>query len=158
MLDKSPHAGAGTSPFRVGEEIACEAVFEKDSIKQFATLAGDMNPLHHDEKVAKASRYGGLIASGTQTSSVMMGALASFISSRASAVGLGFSVKMRKAVKAGERAKTVWKIVSIEYKASLGGDIVTFDGELVDSQGQVAVSATCANLIFKGDHGDERGR
>jgi acyl dehydratase len=149
MSDKSVHPGAGPSPFRVGEEISSEVLFDKDGIKQFATMAGDMNPLHHDEAVAKASRYGSLIASGTQTTSVMMGALASFISSRGTAVGLGFSVKMRKAVKAGERAKIVWKTVSIEYKASLGGDIVTFDGELLNSEGQVAVSATCGNLILK---------
>jgi acyl dehydratase len=149
MLDKRLHADPAPSPFRIGEEISRDVVFEKDSIKQFATLAGDMNPLHHDEAMANASRYGSLIASGTQTSSVMMGALASFISSRGSAVGLGFSVKMRKAVKAGERAKIVWKIVSIEYKASLGGDIVTFEGALLNSQGQVAVSASSHNLILK---------
>jgi acyl dehydratase len=149
MSDKTPHAGGGAPSFRIGEEISREFVFEKDSIRQFATLAGDMNPLHHDEAAAKASRFGGLIASGTQTSSVMMGAIASFISSRASAVGLGFSVRMRKPIKAGERTRIVWKIVSIEYKASLGGDIVTFDGELLNSEGQVAVSATCGNLIFK---------
>lgn len=149
MLDKRPHAEAGTSPFRIDEEISRDVVFEKDAIKQFATLAGDMNPLHHDEAVAKASRFGSLIASGTQTSSVMMGALASFISSRGSAVGLGFSVKLRKAIKAGERAKVVWNTVSIEYKASLGGDIVTFDGELLNAEGQVAVSATSQNLILR---------
>lgn len=147
MSDK--RLGSTPSPFRIGEEISCDAVFGKDSIKQFATLAGDMNPLHHDEAFANASRYGSLIASGTQTSSVMMGALASFISSRGSAVGLGFSMKMRKAVKAGEKAKIVWTIVSVDYKASLGGDIVTFEGELLNAEGQVAVSATSQNLISR---------
>ncbi|MGH6713978.1 MAG: MaoC family dehydratase [Bradyrhizobium sp.] len=149
MRDNDLRGRARASPFKIGQEISREVTFEAGAIRHFATLVGDMNPLHHDEEFAKTSRYGGLIASGTQTSGVMMGAVASFISARAPAVGLGFSVKMKKAIKAGEKAIIVWKVVAIEYKASLGGDIVTFAGELLKADGQVVVSATCANLIFR---------
>jgi acyl dehydratase len=148
MSNTSPRSDAGIRLFKIGEEISRAVTFEKNAIKRFATLVGDMNPLHHDEEFAKSSRYGGLIASGTHTSSVMMGAIASFISARAPAVGLGFSVKMKKPIRADETARIVWRIVSIEYKASLGGDIVSFDGVLLNADGQTAVAATCANLIF----------
>lgn len=149
MSNSALRSEASISPFKIGEEISREVTFETDAIKHFATLVGDMNPLHHDEEFAKSSRYGGVIASGTHTSSAMMGVIASFISGRASAVGLVFSFKMKKAIRAGEKARIVWRIVSIEYKASLGGDIVTFEGEMLNADGQIAVSATCGNLIFK---------
>lgn len=136
-------------PFKTGDRITQDVVFDRDGIVAFATLAGDFNPLHHDEPLAKASRFKGLIASGTQTSSLMLGALATYILARAFAVGLKFSVRMKKAVRAGERATIAWEVVRIDWKASLGGDIVSFDGTLRNSDGVVAMTATSANLVFR---------
>jgi hypothetical protein len=78
----------------------------------------------------------------------MMGALASYISQQAFAVGLGFSVTMKKAIRADEKATIVWTVIASEHKESLKGDIVTFEGTLSNQQGEVALSANCANLIY----------
>ena len=40
-------------------------VVEKGAVRKFAEAIGDPNPLYVDEEVAKASRYGGLIAPPT---------------------------------------------------------------------------------------------
>lgn len=137
-----------TSAFQVGEIFTRAVTFGKEAIVQFATLAGDFNPLHHDEAFAKATQFNGLIASGTQTCALMLGALATLISERTVAVGLGFSLKMKKAIHAGENATIVWEVVAIEPKPSLKGDIVTFAGKLLNQHGEPAITAECANLIF----------
>lgn len=139
---------AAVAPFEIGERFVRQITFDKEAVVQFATMAGDFNPLHHDETFARATRFGGLIASGTHTSAVMMGALASFISQRSFAVGLGFSVTMRKAILAGEMATIVWTVASREHKDTLKGDFVTFEGTLCNQRGDVAINATCANLIY----------
>ena len=134
--------------FQIGEQFSRQVMFDRDALTRFATMAGDFNPLHHDEKIAKASRFKCLIASSAHTSALMVGSLATFISSRAPAVGLGFSVKLRKAVRVGEKATIVWRVVSIEPNRALGGAIITFEGEMLNSKDEVAVVATCENLIF----------
>jgi acyl dehydratase len=134
--------------FQIGEQFSRQVMFDRDAVTRFATMAGDFNPLHHDKQIAKASRFKCLIASSAHTSALMIGSLATFISSRAAAVGLGFSVKLRKAVRVGEKATIVWRVISIEPKRALSGDIITFEGEMLNSKDEVAVAATCANLIF----------
>ena len=48
-------------------------------VKCFAKDAGDLNPLHHDEGFAQQSPYKGLITSGAQTSSLLLGATATLV-------------------------------------------------------------------------------
>lgn len=145
------HAPATESacPFTIGESFTKTFVFDSEGITAFATMAGDLNPLHHDREIAEASRFKGLIASGTQTSSVMLGALATYVSARASAVGLEFSVRLKKAVRAGETTTLEWTVTSIEAKPSLGGDIVVFEGTLYNQDGVAALSAVGSNLVFR---------
>lgn len=146
---------ANAIPFEVGETFTRSIVFDAESIQAFATMAGDMNPLHHDIQAAQASRFKGLIASGTHTLGLMLGALATYISGRSSAVGLEFSVRLKKAIRAGETTKVIWTVTDIAPKPSLGGDIVTFSGELFNECGTIALSVTTTNLIFHSEIADE---
>lgn len=135
-------------PFQIGERFERTFVFDAEGISAFASMAGDMNPLHHDPVAAAASRFNGMIASGTHTTSIMLGALATLVSDRGSAVGLEFSVRMKKAVRAGEATRLIWTVTDVTPKPSLHGDIVTFSGELFNQDGSIALSVTAANLIF----------
>jgi acyl dehydratase len=136
-------------PFQLGESFTKEFIFDRDGIVAFAAMAGDMNPMHHDEAIAQASRFKGLIASGTQTSSVMLGAMATYVSARAPALGLEFSVRLKKAVRAGDKTTITWTVTRIEWRASLGGEIVVFEGTLRNQDGAVAATAEAYNLVFR---------
>jgi acyl dehydratase len=69
-------------PFRLGETFAKYVLFRPDEIRAFATMTGDTNPLHHDEDVARKSRFGRLIASGAQSTAIMASLTASLVTER----------------------------------------------------------------------------
>lgn len=139
----SPRVGAPCN----GERWSRRVLFDADSIRQFATLCGDANPLHHDERVAAAGPWGTLIASGPHVASLMMGLDATFLSARGEALGLGFEFRFERAVPAGTGLTLEWAVTGVERKASLGGDIVSVEGRAVDDAGTVYVSATGRNLL-----------
>ena len=62
---------------RVGDRFSKAAAFTSDSIREFATLVGDTNPLHHDDNAA--AEFGGVIASGIHTFSAVFAAVLDFL-------------------------------------------------------------------------------
>ncbi len=125
-----------------GESFSREVAFDAPGIAAFAAACGDTNPLHHDAAYAAASRFGGIIASGTQVTSLLMAMVANYLSPRGPGVGLGFSFRLQAAVRAGETVTMRWRIVGVVPKASLGGRVVRLEGEVVRGDGRVAVKAT----------------
>lgn len=87
-------------PVRLGERFAREHRFTPAQVRDFSLAAGDDNPLHLDAAAAAASPYGGLIASGTHTSALLLGLTASHFSKRTTVVGRTFTVTFRRAVRA----------------------------------------------------------
>ena len=128
-------------PVRVGDRFEREVTLDEASIAAFATAAGDANPLHHDREVAARSRFGGLIASGPQTSSLLLGLCATWFTARGESVGLEFTFRFRKAVRAGESLHLAWHIVAIEPKPSLKGDLVSIEGRAINSAGDVVLES-----------------
>lgn len=135
-----------SASFEVGETTSKTVTFDTNSIRQFATLAGDMSPLHHDEDFAKTTRFGGLIASGTQYSAMMMGMVATFLTERRAGLGLEFDFQFRRAVCVGETVSMEWRIVGIEPHATLKGDVISLEGVLLNGSGQVCVTAKSKSL------------
>src|SRR5438093_11009412 len=119
----------------VGARIARRVSFDADAIRHFAALAGDHNPLHHDERAAANSRFGTLIASGPHVTALMMGLDATFLSERHEALGLGFEFRFVKAVPADATLTLEWTVVGVDYKASLAGYIVSVEGRAVGDDG-----------------------
>ncbi len=126
----------------VGETFSKEVRFDALGIAEFGRLCGDTNPLHHDAAYAAASRFGSIIASGPQVTSLMMAMIAAFFASRGPGVGLGFNFRLRSAVRAGETVTMRWRITAVKEKRSLGGRIISLEGEAVRPEGTVAVAAT----------------
>jgi acyl dehydratase len=56
---------------RVGEVASRTRRVRKRDIELFTELTGDRNPLHYDESVASASRFGGIIVQGGITSGLL---------------------------------------------------------------------------------------
>ena len=122
-------------PAAVGETFTKRVRFSDEEIRAFARTVDDLNPLHHDLAAAKAQGYRGLIASGTQLGSVFMAMTATHFAKPGangkprSGVGMGFEIRFRAPVYAGEDIDLRWKVTSVERKESLNGWITRMEGE-----------------------------
>jgi acyl dehydratase len=56
---------------RVGQVAERSRKVEATDIKRFTAISGDHNPLHYDEAVAKASRFGEIVVQGGVTSAIL---------------------------------------------------------------------------------------
>jgi acyl dehydratase len=131
----------------VGERFTESVHLSAESISAFADAVGDSNPLHHDQAVAARSRFGGLIASGTHSASLLMALTASHFSRHAQPLGLEFKLHFHRAVHAGDTLQLGWTVTRVQDKPSLGGDLVWLDGEARNQRGEVALAATATLLV-----------
>ena len=119
----------------VGETFPQRARFSDAGIRAFATSVDDHNPLHHDVGAARAAGYRGLIASGTQLGSVFMAMTATHFAKPAGdgrprlGLGLGFDIRFRGPVYAGEDIDLRWTVTGVEWKQSLAGWITRLAGD-----------------------------
>lgn len=86
----------GRLPHEAGQSFTTAFEFDEMGISAFASAVGDTNPLHHDRAVAERSRFGGIIASGTHYSALMMGMVANHFSRVGEAVGLEFNFQFKR--------------------------------------------------------------
>ena len=115
----------------------------------FSRAALDPNPLHLDADIAAASRFGGLIASGTQSIAWLLGSLGTWVLERCPSLGLDCDFKLRRAVPADRLAVITWHVVSVSPKPSLNGHIMRARGTLCDPQGEVMVAANASILLLR---------
>jgi 3-hydroxybutyryl-CoA dehydratase len=133
---------------RIGDRFSRDLAFTEGSIRQFASYVGDTNPLHHDQETAAASSFGRLIASGTQTFSMMLAAVPDYLRRWQPNVGLEASVRLLRPVRAGDCAHAEWEITDIASVPKLRGWIVTASGRLVRDDGVVALTAISKSLVY----------
>jgi acyl dehydratase len=131
----------------VGEELTRVLPLTAEEIARFASASGDENPLHHDETHARATRFGGLIASGTHVVAALMGLTATYFSRKGAALGLEFAFRLRKAARAGDTLRMRWRVVRVEPKEKLAGELVFLEGDVRDGAGDLAVTATATVLV-----------
>ena len=56
---------------RVGQTAERSRRVDPKDIERFTEISGDRNPLHYDEAVAKASRFGEIVVQGGVTSAIL---------------------------------------------------------------------------------------
>ena len=56
---------------KVGDTARRSRAVTRDDIVRFTEISGDRNPLHYDEDVARASRFGGIVVQGGVTSAIL---------------------------------------------------------------------------------------
>ncbi|WP_109482837.1 MaoC family dehydratase [Paraburkholderia sp. C35] len=132
----------------VGETFSTTLHLPAESIKSFATLVNDLNPLHHDDAYAAQSRFGGLIASGTQPTAHFMALLATHYSTYAQPLGLEFDIKLKKAVHSGDTLTMTWRVVGAFWKASLNGDLTQLEGSVVNQRGETILLGKSTILVM----------
>ncbi len=138
----------GPRVVRIGERFTATLALPPDSIKSFATLVNDHNPLHHDDTYAEASRFGSLIASGTQPTAHLMAMLATHFSVYAQPLGLKFGIKLVRAVKANDVLAMSWQVIEAHWKSSLNGDLVKLEGLALNQHGEIVVKASATIVVM----------
>ena len=131
----------------VGDRFSSDITLTKEQISEFARICGDTNPFHHDEEFASKSRFHGIIASGPHLTSLMMGMVATHFTRNTAALGLEYGFRFRKAVPAGEPISLSWEVIAVEQKASLGGELVSLEGRVVNAEGVEFLTGTGLVLV-----------
>ena len=139
-------------PATIGESFTLRVRFSDDEIRAFATTVHDFNPLHHDLEAARAQGFRAIIASGTQLGSVFMAMTATHFARPGangrprSGVGMGFEIRFRAPVYAGEDIDLRWAVGGIERKDSLNGWITRLEGD-ARAGGTLLLSGTGTLLL-----------
>jgi len=143
-----PTVGPMPNLVALGEQFSHTLSLPADSIKSFATRVEDFNPLHHDDAYAAQSRFGGLIASGTQPIAHFTAMLATHFSRYSQPLGLEFEMKLKKAAHVDDTLTMSWKVTDAYWKNSLNGEIVTLAGEVVNQRGELLILGTARILVM----------
>jgi acyl dehydratase len=133
---------------KIGETCRSTLALSPDAVKSFATLVSDLNPLHHDEAYAAQSRFGGLIASGTQPSAYFMALLATHFSTYAQPLGLEFDIKLKRATYAHDVLTFEWRVEDAWWKPSLNGDLAKMTGTAINQDGETVVTGNATILVM----------
>ena len=142
-------------PAHVGETFTKRVRLREEEISAFASSVQDRNPLHHDLAVARAAGYSGLIASGTHIGSILMALTATHFArpledgTPRNGLGMGFDIRFRAVVLAGEDIDLRWIVTGLERKDRLAGWIAQLEGEARSLRG-VLLSATGTLLLRLG--------
>ena len=126
---------------RSHDRFSSEVTLTPDTVAEYARAAGDSNPVHFDPAFAAHTRYRKVIASGTQTTALLLGLTAAHFSKGGSMVGLEYWVKFRRPVFADETIHLEWLVIKVSPNARLGGHIVDLRGRILGQDGQTAVGA-----------------
>ena len=129
------------------DRFSCEITLTPESVANYARAAGDRNPVHFDPAFAAGTRYRRLIASGTQTTALLLGLTATHFSKDTSMVGLEYWVKFRRPVFADERIRLEWLVIKVTRNARLGGEIVDLRGRVRGEDGQTSIGAKGRVLV-----------
>ncbi|WP_244816152.1 DUF1289 domain-containing protein [Caballeronia sp. Lep1P3] len=148
VLARIPSRRQGARIVVIGESFDATLALPADSIRHFATLVNDMNPLHHDDATARASRFGTLIASGTQPTAHLMAMIATHFARYAQPLGLEFGIKLTRAVKANDVLTMRWQVIEAKWKPSLGGDLAKLEGGAVNQHGETVMKATATIVVM----------
>ena len=136
------------APFQVGEVFTKEFNLDTESIRKFAEFVGDPNPLHHDSALGQASRFGGLIASGVQSSSILSAFMASFVQARTQSLGLDIHYRFVRAVRADRPLILKCVIEGITPRSKPGTYVLEMSALLTEEDGTILVSGGGKSLLM----------
>ncbi|MBM3223444.1 MAG: protein dehydratase [Candidatus Tectomicrobia bacterium] len=129
------------------ERFSSEVTLTPAIVAAYAEAAGDTNPIHSDPTFAASTRFGRLMASGTQTTALLLGLTASHYSQEHAMLGLEFWVRFKRPIFADETIVLEWLVVKVTPNAKLQGDIVELRGRIKGQNGQTALGAKGRVLV-----------
>ena len=129
------------------QRFSSQVTLSPSMVAEFATAAGDDNPIHHDASYAATTRFGKLTASGPQTTALLLALTAAHFSKFGAMLGLEFWVRFRRPVYADETILLEWMVVKVTPNEKLRGDIVELRGRIKGEDGETAVGAKGRVLV-----------
>ena len=136
------------APVEVGYKYERTIRLTVDEIAHFAELSGDFNPLHHNEEIARASRFGGIIACGPHTSSLFMGSCATNLAPGYLMMGMEFQVFFKAPLRPDTDYTLEWTVTEVIPKPKLEGYIAKVDGRIARGEENI-VTGNGAGLIIR---------
>jgi len=124
---------------RVGDRAERSRVVAAGDIERFTGISGDRNPLHYDEAVAKASRFGEIIVQGGVTSAILNAVVAEALPGPGS-VFLEVHWKFRAPVRPGDTITGAVEVTDVRLDKPItkvrttvtrGDGTVALDGDAV---------------------------
>ena len=137
---------------QVGETLTRTVRYSRDDIASFARISLDHNPLHVDALAAQRGRFGEIIASGQQTSAMLMGMLATHFSRhddgvRREMLCLNMNFAFKGPIFAEQTVTLAWKVSKVEWNSKLNGWIAHLDGNAGVTRAHPAVIARGTILV-----------
>jgi acyl dehydratase len=136
----------------VGEKVTRRMRYSRDDIARFSHMTLDENPLHLDSMVAQRARFGEIVASGQQTSAILMGMLATHYSRSDDGVArqmicLNMNFAFKAPVFAEQEIVLQWQVSSVTPNAKLKGLVGLLDGHASVVPGKPSVVARGTILV-----------
>lgn len=137
MFDHSPQAGTiWIDEIVTGMTRSLARTISVQEIEAFAAVSGDRNPVHLDPTYAQDTAFGGLIAHGMLTASMISAVIGEHLPGHGT-VYLGQTLRFRAPVRPGERVEAtvaVREIDAVRRRVTLDcacrvGDRVVLEGE-----------------------------
>jgi 3-hydroxybutyryl-CoA dehydratase len=126
----------------VGMSASFAKTITEADIVLFAGVSGDNNAIHTNEEFAKSTQFGGRIAHGFLTASVISAAVANRLPGPGT-VYLGQQMRFKAPVKPGDTVKATVTVKSIDLAKSRAVlDTVCSVGDLVVIEGEATVMTT----------------
>ena len=126
----------------VGMSASFAKTITEADIVLFAGVSGDNNAVHTNEEFAKSTQFGGRIAHGFLTASVISAAVANRLPGPGT-VYLGQQMRFKAPVKPGDTVKATVTVKSIDLAKSRAVlDTVCSVGDLVVIEGEATVVTT----------------
>ncbi len=138
----------------VGETFGSSLTVTETHLVLAAGLFGDFNPLHVDERHARASRFGGRILHGPFTSALVSAPVGMYFHGTAIAY-LEHTCRFKAPVRPGDTLNTSWTIIDKRDKPKHAGGIVVLAGECRNQDGTLVVEAEGKILVQSRE--EERG-
>ena len=126
-------------PTEAGQSAERTRLVTNRDIALFTEISGDRNPLHYDEELATASRFGGIVVQGGVTTAVLNAVVAEELPGPGS-VFLQLDLRFRAPVRPGDvitarvtviSARVDEPVTSLEVSITNQHDLVVLDGTAV---------------------------
>ncbi|ODC03081.1 3-hydroxybutyryl-CoA dehydratase [Terasakiispira papahanaumokuakeensis] len=122
---------------KVGDQATYEKTLTERELVLFAAVSGDMNPLHLNDDFAKTTQFGGRIAHGMWSGSLISAALAMTLPGPGT-VYLGQEVKFSRPVRLNDTLTVTLTVKELRDDKK----IVTLDTTVTNQEGKKVVTGT----------------